>query len=86
MIVGSPGETRLEMKAMATDLHGRLGAVYVDFENLRYSLDDYVRQGRVSPTFDWADLLCRIKERIESFGLRIIIGRSYADFDNLGGH
>lgn len=70
---------------MATDLHGRLGGVYVDFENLKYSLDDYIRQGRVSPTFDWADLLYRIKERIESFGLRIIIGRAYADFDNLGG-
>lgn len=70
---------------MASDLYGRLGGVYIDFENLKYTLDEYVREGRVLPTFDWADLLYRIKERIEAFGLRVIIGRSYADFDNLGG-
>lgn len=70
---------------MASDLYGRLGGVYIDFENLKYTLDEYIREGKVLPTFDWADLLYRIKERIEGFGLRVIIGRSYADFDNLGG-
>jgi uncharacterized LabA/DUF88 family protein len=69
----------------------RFAAVLADFENIYYTLAQEVDDGRDDPMGDVqalddsVEVLSALRERLRERNCVMAIGRSYADFDRLGG-